>query len=192
MNKLCKGCSAQTGNAEECILEPEYNNETCPCVKCLVKSICSKDYHTCSEYKEFCDIQLPNQTKPEDKIPCFDCINYDKCQAIVKEMAEELVLEYQVDIDGGYVLFKDTIVDENVDSLFVDIMIRLQRFCPKLDNYYSFTVVSRDNATRPCIYRHNILTQDELEERESDLFELWDCYKLIRDQLPDDEEGLID
>ena len=151
MKELCKGCSSNTGVAEECILKSKYQDSICPCAECLVKCICTHGYRECKKYQEFCDKQLPNQTKTGDSLPCLECINFDRCKDIVNEMANDLIISLELD-DEEYV-FEGTIVDENVDSFFVDIMNRLQKTCPKLESYFEFTVVSRDSMIKPYGYQ---------------------------------------
>jgi hypothetical protein len=182
MNKLCEGCSSQTGNAEECILQPEYQDSICPCVECLVKCICTQSYRECKKYKEFCDKQLPNQTQPNTELPCRGCINYDRCKDIVDEMANDLLISLR--LDSGYVILEETIVDENVDSFFVDIISYLQKSCPKLESYFEFNVVSRDDMILPYGYRHQAISKDEWDERENALFEIYDCYNVISNAIP--------
>lgn len=60
VNNLCKGCNSNKlvdmGSVDPtkvlCLIKPVYKGVTCPCVTCLVKSMCQQG---CEKYKAFAD-----------------------------------------------------------------------------------------------------------------------------------------
>lgn len=54
-NAYCEGCRSHTYKSDStfigCDLVPVYGNVICPCVECLVKSICKIVCYKLSEYR---------------------------------------------------------------------------------------------------------------------------------------------
>jgi hypothetical protein len=63
-DERCKGCSSHEENMTihifgglHCGLKPDYKGKQCPCLICLVQSICMSDDEDCKEYYNFGTIQ---------------------------------------------------------------------------------------------------------------------------------------
>jgi len=61
-DERCKGCSSHEKNITiniialeglHCSLKPNYKGKQCPCLTCLVQSICMSDDEECKEYYNF-------------------------------------------------------------------------------------------------------------------------------------------
>jgi len=150
--------------------------------------MCTEDYRSCSKYKKFCDIQLPNQTKPNEELPCRNCIIYSYCLEVVREVADELVID--IDIEDGNFIFEDSIVEDYMNPFFLKVMNRLRSSCCKLASYFEFQILPGDDITMPLNYRHQIITEDEWEERDSALYSIFNCNEMLLDVIPD-HEGII-
>lgn len=51
-NEECKGCMSHEGR---CLLRPMVKSVQCPCLTCLIKSMC---YRSCEMYNKFIDLHI--------------------------------------------------------------------------------------------------------------------------------------
>ena len=52
-SKHCRGCSSAEGTGVGCDSNPYYEGFECPCLTCLVKTMCIYDYVDCDLFQDF-------------------------------------------------------------------------------------------------------------------------------------------
>lgn len=186
MNEICKGCTSYYSDEidstnEECTLEPIFNGEKCPCLTCIVKPLCMEGFDGCQKYREFC---LKQVTKFIDA-PCKDCSIYDKCLDIAHDEAMNLGIDYE---DPYVIEMRDSYIDENIDELFYNTLLALQKKCPKLEEYFPFQIMSRDFLIGRLEFRNQHITDDDFEDRQLELYDLFDSRDILNWLIPKDED----
>lgn len=66
----CKGCFCYGYEPKSnmiCTLKPFYNNKQCPCLTCLVKTVCQCYDNECKLYYEFSNEQISDKIKEYKK-----------------------------------------------------------------------------------------------------------------------------
>jgi hypothetical protein len=136
---ICIGCKAKDPNTMTiegpmiCELQPEFNENKCPCSVCLVKVTCTKFDYECNTYFQFAKQQFKKPKTEKLDIPCKTCDKWDKCK--------EKLVELRIKLYGENLDY----IGELEDYLFhTDMMERLCKDCDIIYNYFPFDVVSRD------------------------------------------------
>jgi hypothetical protein len=147
----------------ECTLSPEYENEICPCVECIVKMVCLLDHTECDKYKDYCLKQVSLQNQNDADIPCISCSDHKKCLEIIEKVKSKTNIQHEVD---------EYCVDElDVEiEIFIDILRELQKGCGKLKEYFPYDIVSRDNLMKLPVSRNIIMQEEEWDKRNLNLF----------------------
>lgn len=57
----CRGCTTYESS---CLLNPVVKSIPCPCLTCVVKSMC---YRSCEEHREFTELNRKENLKNEEK-----------------------------------------------------------------------------------------------------------------------------
>ena len=170
MHELCRGCSSHTtsGNGmwmvnSECTLQPEHEGESCPCLICVVKMVCLSGHEECDKYKDFCIKQIPPEKQDGAEIPCIGCSDLTKCFDTIKEIQSKTDIEYEV---KNYCVDEDDVEHE----IFIDILRELEKECKKLESYFPYDIVSRDNLMALPHTRNIIMDDNEWHRRLLELF----------------------
>lgn len=186
MNKLCEGCTSVTGTNMECTLKPRYKKRQCPCITCIVKMVCQANFYSCDIYRDYCLYQNPDKYKKDRPLPCDDCPTCDTCLTQVHELGDKF--DIGVEFTSSNYQNMNWILEIKANTFFRDVLVMLQKGCPKLKEYFPYRVLNSSDievrVSYPNSYRNQILTYTQWIKRESLLWKKFNVYEIIQKKCP--------
>jgi hypothetical protein len=119
-------------------------------------------------------------------LPCDDCPTCDTCLTKTNELGDKL--DIGVTFNSSNYQSINWILEMKANTFFRDIIVILQKGCPKLKEYFPYKVLmSSDKDVRvsyPNSYRNQLLKYFQWIEREALLWKKFDVYEIIQKKCP--------